>query len=60
MAVTRGKRSVTIINTENTLERFLKAPVINTRNTSLKDFIAIIDSKANATDNSGDRPDASI
>ena len=59
-AVTRGKRSVTIINTENTLERFLKAPVINTRNTSLKDFIAIIDSKANATDNSGDRPDASL
>ncbi len=44
-AVTRGKRSVTIIDTGNTLKGFLSSSSGNNRKTSLGDLFAIIDHK---------------
>ena len=44
-AVTRGKRSVTVIDTDNTLKGFLSSSAGNSRKTSLKDLFAIIDHK---------------
>ena len=44
-AVTRGKETVTIIDTDNTLQGFLKSSAGNNRRTSLKDLFAIIDNK---------------
>ncbi|MBP5260652.1 MAG: AAA family ATPase [Clostridiales bacterium] len=46
-AVTRGKRSVTIIDSDNTLKAFLEASNSSERKTSLKDLLAIIDHKRN-------------
>ena len=49
-AITRGKKSITIIDTDNTLASFLKAPADNSRKTSLKDLFAIIDYKQNGNE----------
>lgn len=44
-AVTRGRSKVTIVDSSDTLARFLKGSTSEERSTSLRDFIAIIDHK---------------
>ena len=44
-AVTRGKKKVIIINFNNALKRMIKSVDVNKRQTSLTDFVQIIDKK---------------
>lgn len=44
-AVTRGKKQVIIVNCNNALQRMLKSVDVNKRQTSLADFLHIIDSR---------------
>ena len=44
-AVTRGRSKVTIIDSADTLSRFLKGTHIEERSTSLKELLAIVDHK---------------
>ncbi len=44
-AVTRGKNKVTVIDSGGRLSRMLRSNIKTTRNTSLKDFLAIVDTR---------------
>ena len=46
-AVTRGKMNVTIVELEGTLQKFLKAPKGDTRQTCLKDLLKTVDFRRN-------------
>ena len=46
-AVTRGKMNVTIVELEGTLDKFLKAPKGETRETCLKDLLRTVDFRRN-------------
>ena len=46
-AVTRGKMNVTIVELEGTLQKFLKAPKSDTRETCLKDLLKTVDFRRN-------------
>ena len=46
-AVTRGKMNVTIVELEGTLEKFLKAPKGDTRETCLRDLLKTVDFRRN-------------
>ncbi len=46
-AVTRGRMNVTIVELEGTLQKFLKAPKGDTRQTCLKDLLKTVDFRRN-------------